>query len=77
MVTDDGLMRACAMAGPPGSGSHRSALRLYRRACSEWRERDEAIRQAEAERAVFLVLHHTATLTWAAMMRERPWRAAA
>lgn len=76
-VSDARLLDTCALAGPPGSPSHRRAALLYGRACGEWRRRDQAIRQAEAERIVFLVLHATARQVWAALMKERTWREAA
>lgn len=72
MISDGELLAACR-----GGKGHWMASRLYRQACDEWRERNEAIRQAEAERAVFLMLHDTAQAVWPAMMRERSWREAA
>ena len=77
MITDEELLSACRAGGDAGGIARQRAAGLYRQACDEWRERDEAIRRAEAERAVFLVLDDTARQVWPAMMRERPWREAA
>jgi hypothetical protein len=77
VITDEELLAACRAGGLAGGTARSRAARLCRQACAEWRGRHQAIRRAEAERAVFLALDGTARQVRARMMRERPWREAA
>lgn len=71
MVTDSGLLAACALAGPPGSDSHREAVRVYRRSVAEWRRRDEELRRREAAWVVDAVLEEVAAVVRASRAETR------
>jgi hypothetical protein len=77
VIADDELLSAVRAAERAGGAAYWRARGLYTQACDEWRERHQADRAAEAERAVSLIVHDTARQVWAGLMREHPWRAAA
>jgi hypothetical protein len=70
-MSDADLLAACQMAGPPGSKSHREALRAYWRSVFEWQQRDAEWRREEAAQVVDAVLGDVARVVFCASMLRR------